>query len=461
MIELPRIAQKRSTEICIKIIGLGGAGSNALDRIQLDGADSASLVAINTDAQALTDSAAPQKVQLGAEVTRGLGAGGDPELGYRAAEESADAVRDVLNGAEMVFICVGLGGGTGSGAAPLIASFARQENALVVVFATMPFSFEGRRRMEQAQETLATLQQYADVVICFENDRMADAVAPRAPIQEAFAVADQTLSQSVRALASLVQRRGLIDVGFDELATALRSQNARCLFGFGEAEGDNRVFNALEMALKSPLLDRGRMLADVQNVLIQVASGPTLTLNEVQILMEEFNRHIHDQTRILFGAVIDPKLGHRLSVTILSSVSAEGTIVAQLPVPVTFAAQLSAPSRRRAPEPEQEAEPGELLSGELVALEESRMVARNASQRPVQGDLRAASSSAAEAARVAPRAGMRPTAAETVAAKREARQEQMQFEPVTRGRFEKSEPTIIDGQDLDVPTFLRRNVRPK
>jgi cell division protein FtsZ len=460
MIELPRNQLPPQADLRIKILGLGGAGSNALDRIQLDGADSDELVAINTDTQALTGSVAPHKVQLGAGLTRGLGAGGDPELGYRAAEESADEIRAAIGHANVVFMCVGLGGGTGSGAAPLVASCARDQEALVVVFATMPFSFEGKRRMSQAEESLATLQQSADVVICFENDRMAESVSPRAPIQEAFSVSDQTISQSVRAISSLLRRRGLLHVGFDEIVTALRQQNPRCLFGYGEAEGDHSAHQALERALKSPLMDRGRMLADVQNVLIQVAGGPQLTLNEVQILMEEFNRHISDTTRVLFGAAIDPHLGNRLAVTILSSLDADGAV--HSPV-VRGAVSHPAPARHipaerpaveeplRVPDsmdlppqdPLEEALPAETFSdAELPVPQPERPIVSRPAGAPV---------------RPAPR----PTAAEVVAAKRETRQEQMQFEPVTRGRFEKSEPTIVDGQDLDVPTFLRRNVRPK
>jgi cell division protein FtsZ len=464
MIELPRSPLPLQTDLRIKILGLGGAGSNALDRIQLDGALGDELVAMNTDTQALAGSVALHKVQLGGGVTRGLGAGGDPELGFRAAEESADEIRAAIGHANVVFLCVGLGGGTGSGAAPVVASCARDQEALVVVFATMPFSFEGKRRMSQAQESLAALRQSADVVICFENDRMADSVSPRAPIQEAFSVSDQTISQSVRAISSLLRRRGLLHVGFDEIVTVLRQQNPRCLFGYGEAEGDHSAHQALERALKSPLMDRGRMLADVQNVLIQVAGGPQLTLNEVQILMEEFNRHISDTTRVLFGAVIDPQLGNRLAVTILSSLDADGAPQSdearnslarpaaprEMPAERLVFQEPAAPVETSASLPEEF--PEEVPTSEAFLAEEPTVIPpvvppeRPSISRPAPSPVRSP---------------LRPTAAEVVAAKRETRQEQMQFEPVTRGRFEKSEPTIIDGQDLDVPTFLRRNVRAK
>ncbi len=446
MIELPRHATTLRSDLRIKILGLGSAGANALDRIQLDGAEAFELVAINTDAQSLTGSVAGEKLQIGASITRGLGAGGDPDLGHQAAQESAAEIRALINGADMIFLCVGLGGGTGSGAAPLIASYAREQNALLVVFATLPFSFEGKRRMGQAQEALTALQELADVVICFENDRMGDAVSPRAAIQEAFAVADQTISQSVRAIALMVGRRGLLHVGFDELATALRRQSSRCVFGFGEAEGDNRAHVALERALKSTLMDRGRMLTDAHHVLVNVAGGPDLTLNEVQILMEEFNRYISDHTQILFGTAVDPRMGDRLAVTILSSLEADPAAAA--------APMLTMAVRRIEPEPPAAVEPAPREVS--VSLE---LPAESLGANPEESIAPESDPVLVPVAVTRPQP--RPTAAQAVTAKREVRQEQMQFEPVTRGRFEKSEPTIVDGQDLDVPTFLRRNVRTK
>ena len=277
MIQLSRnysLPEKAEEEIPIKVVGVGGAGSNVLDRIVLDGLNKADLIAINTDVQSLASSVAAHKVQLGRTVTRGLGAGGDPELGYNAAYESADEIRQALADARMIFVCAGLGGGTGSGAAPAVAQVARESGSLVVVFATLPFAFEGKRRMAQAQEALARLREHADAVICFENDRMGDMVAPKAGIHQAFAVADVTISQSVRSIVNLIQRPGLIRIGFDDLLSALRSPSGRCLFGFGESDSDNRAHDALTQALKNPLMDRGRMLADASHVLVQVAGGP-------------------------------------------------------------------------------------------------------------------------------------------------------------------------------------------
>ncbi len=453
MIELQRHHQTTSEAPCIKILGLGGAGSNALDRILLDGLDTAELIALNTDAQALTSSVASTKVQIGRTTTRGLGAGGDPEVGYAAAEEGADEIKGAIEGAQMIFLVAGLGGGTGSGSAPLIASYARAQGTMVVAFVTMPFSFEGKRRRAQAEEALESLQNYADVVVCFENDRLGDAVSPRAGIQEAFTAADQTISQSVRAISLLVQRPGLVRIGFDELQTALSIQNPRCLFGYGEAEGDNRAHAALERALKSPLMDRGRLLDDAHNVLVNVIGGPTMTLNEVQILMDELNRHIGDDTRILFGTAVDPRMGNRMAVMLLSALS--GDAPARLAAAAPPAAQpepAAAAPDRTTPQPAiafvAEDPPHEIPAPlpELVPAfgppdQPDRIAAK---LKPATRPALATAGGAVEAAK---------------AREREIKQEQLSFEPVTRGRFEKSEPTIVDGQDLDVPAFMRRNVR--
>src|SRR5881409_1877083 len=334
------LPERQEGFIPIKIVSIGGAGLNALDRIVLDGLERADVVAINTDVQSLASSVAPHKVQLGRSVTRGLGAGGDPELGYQAAVESADEIREALVDARMIFICTGLGGGTGSGAAPYIAQLAREAGSLVVAFATLPFAFEGKRRGAQARDALARFNEIANAVICFENDQMGDMVAPKAGIHQAFATADSMISQSVRSIVNLIQRPGLIRIGFDDLLAALRSRNGRCLFGFGESDSDNRAHDALAQALKNPLMDRGRMLADAARVLVQVAGGPGMTLSEVEILMQELGRHVNEQTQILFGAVVDARLGDRLTVTIISSLTADEAFIPQQSQP----AQSSAPS---------------------------------------------------------------------------------------------------------------------
>ena len=473
MIQLSKnysLPERQEEPIPIKVVGVGSAGSNALDRVLLDGMDKADLIAINTDVQSLASSVAARKVQLGRSSTHGLGTGGDPELGYQAAIESADEIRQAIAGARMIFICAGLGGGTGSGAAPIVAQLAREAGSLVIAFATLPFSFEGKRRAAQAQDALSRLNEIANAVICFENDRMGDMVAPKAGIHQAFGIADMTISQSVRSIVNLIQRPGLIRIGFDDLFAALRSQNGRCLFGFGESDTDNRAHDALTQALKNPLMDKGRMLSEAAHVLVQVAGGPGMTLSEVEILMRELGRHVRDHTQIVFGTAVDGKMGNRLSVTIISSLASEDSIAAQdaSPPPDPFLAPPPAileqveeqppapPAIDIFPETESEASP-EAAVDDLIAVEPP--VAAEAPPPPVP-----VPSIKKPAPRLIP-PKKKPVVEKEAKPPKEksvqAKQEVLQFEPVTRGRFEKSEPTIVEGQDLDIPTFLRKNIRVK
>ena len=469
MIQLSKnysLPERAAEFIPIKIISVGGAGLNALDRIVLDGLERAEVVAINTDVQSLASSVAAHKVQLGRSVTRGLGAGGDPELGYQAAVESADEIREALANARMIFVCAGLGGGTGSGAAPYVAQLAHEAGALVVAFATLPFSFEGKRRNAQAREALTRLNEVANGVICFENDKMGDIVAPQAGIHQAFATADITISQSVRSIVNLIQRPGLIRIGFDDLLAALRSPNGRCLFGFGESDSDNRAHEALTQALKNPLMDRGRMLADAARVLVQVAGGPGMTLSEVEILMQELGRHISEQTQILFGAVVDGRLADRLSVTIISSLTADEDFIPQQSQPAQSSAPAMPPVWEQpheiSPEIDIEPEPMPMevfQPAEMTAFKESAP-SDTASPPPVEP---ISVLNKPEPIVSTPHKKPAPIKEEKPSAEKsaQAKQEVLQFEPVTRGRFEKSEPTIVEGEDLDIPTYLRKNIKVK
>lgn len=506
MIQLSRnytLPEQEDELIPIKVIGIGGAGANVLDRVVLDGFDKADLIVADTDVQSLASSVAANKVQLGRMVTRGLGGGGDPQIGYEAGMEAADEIRTSLADARMIFLCGGLGGGTSSGAAPIVAEIAREAGALVISFATMPFAFEGKRRRAQAVEALERLQAMSDAVICFENDKMGDMVAPKAGVHQAFAAADATISQSVRSVISLIQRPGLIRIGFDDLLSALRCENGRCLFGYGESDTDNRAHDALTQALKSPLMDRGRLLGDAANLLVQVAGGPGMTLSEVEILMQELNRHIGDETQILFGTAVDGRMGNRLAVTLISSLSTD----AASPVAPTRAE----PAKRTKPAPPQNSpEPLPIVENIEATADDEREAP--VPQRPLQTidavlpqpDLLPPQPVEQEAAvevqatpgpvaRVTPPVDIfeelpepqptepsqqrEPEAPRVILPKKkpslvkepkptieklvQAKQETLQFESVTRGRFEKSEPTIVEGQDLDVPTFLRKNVRVK
>ena len=427
----------------IKVFGIGGAGGNALDRLILDGLESAAVIALNTDVQSLNGSVAQHKIHLGKTTTRGLGAGGDPEIGYEATEEAEEEIKAAIEGADMIFLCVGLGGGTGSGAAPLIAHMARNAGAVVIAFVTLPFTFEGKRRRTQANESIAQLEEQADLVVCFENDRMSEASAPAAGVQQAFVAADQLLSQAIRTTAGILRRDGLINIGLDELASALRRQHPRCLFGYGESDTANRAHEALARALKSPLMDKGRMLADTHAVLVHVAGGPDLTLNEISVLMDEFNRHVSDSTRIHFGVGTDPKLGKRLCVTIISSIGAAMPVATPSPRPA--AARQPAPAIVEPIHYTPIAEPPEEFDEEE---ETEYQPAAKTAPAPVQQSPQPTVQLVRKA----------PLEKFTAVSKKEQKAEQMQLEPVNRGRFEKAEPTMVDGKDLDVPTFLRKNL---
>ena len=328
MIEYQRDEQQTIPDSQVKIIGVGGAGLNMIDRVALDGMLGAELLALASDARSLTSSVASEKVQLGANLTMGLGCGGDPAHGERAAKEQETEIRDALRDRKMVFVCVGLGGGTGSGAAPLVTRIARELGAFVVVFATMPFEFEGKRRRDQAETALKELSVIANALVTFENGRMGELVLASQGIHEAFAAADRMISESIQAVTRLVVKPGIINIGLDDLMSSLSATRSRCLFGSGVAEGENRSQAALQNALTSPLLDKGRLLKNTKTALVHVCGGEGMTLFEVELLMRDLSKHVPDDAHILFGVAVDPNMGDSLSVTIISSLP-EGSFVKQ------------------------------------------------------------------------------------------------------------------------------------
>ena len=290
-----------------------------LERIALDSMEGAELLALNTDLRTLGSCLAKEKIQLGTNLTKGLGTGGDPELGQQAMLEAEEEVRKALKGQRIVFLCTGLGGGTGSGAAPIVSRIAREEGAFVVVFATMPFFFEGRRRREQAETSLNQLAVLANALVTFDNNRMGELVLAKQGIHEAFGAADRMISESIKAVIRLVIRPGLINVGLDDLMSALRTTRSRCLFGSGIADGKDRASKALRNALSSPLLDQGSLLKEAQTVLVHLSGGESLTLFEIELLMRSLQKHVPDTAHVLFGAAIDPAMGDNLSITLISA----------------------------------------------------------------------------------------------------------------------------------------------
>ena len=561
-----------TSEFGVKVIGIGGAGANVLDRMALEGSDDAELLTLNTDIRALSTSVSSQKIQLGTTLLKGMGTGGDPTLGKQSAIEAVDEIRKAVRSSKMVFVCVGLGGGTGSGAAPEVCRIAREEGVFLVVFATMPFSFEGERRMGQAKSALDQIARYANAVITFDNDRMGELIVPKDGVAQAFAAADKIISQSIRATMNVVFRPGIIRIGMDDLLSALDADDSRCLFGYGVAKGDNRSHEALEQALKCPLLDRGKLLTDARSVLVQVAGGDTMTLFEVQLVMEEVAKHVGKQTQILFGTGTDKRLGNSLTVTIISSITGPAAssiraaqeeeaaapsislgmpALAEIPEmtqPVSPFASIpvSAPAVAYIPEPELEvdtlAEENPIFEPEptndssvFEPLEDFEVpfaedepivpayapdpvpplhrapvfqadpedgsdlvnpIARAMGGTPEHGFGSPPQSSGNEVGRVealtessqkitlsrvfgsggtgriktrdplAPALDgpVLPTGkpheeldAELTSLEARQQQEMLQLDPVAgRGRFAKTDPTIVDGEDLDVPTFLRK-----
>jgi len=356
MIEFPRDPQNTIPSSSVKIVGLGGAGTNMLDRVVLDGMDGAEMLAINTDIRTLSGSVARDRIQLGRNLTKGLGSGGDPELGQQAMLEAESEVRAALRGRKIVFLCVGLGGGTGSGAAPIVCRIAREEGAFVVVFATMPFSFEGRRRREQAETALNELAVLSNALVTFDNTRMGDLVLAKQGIHEAFAAADRMISESIKAVIRLVIRPGLINVGLDDLMTALRTTRSRCLFGSGIASGKDRAQKALRNALNSPLLDQGALLKDAESVLVHLCGGEDLTLYEIELLMQSLSKHVPEKAHVLFGAAVDPSMGDNLSITMVSSLP-EDRLHAPRTSPIERPALLEPTIGFSSDEPEEEPAP--------------------------------------------------------------------------------------------------------
>ena len=328
MIPYTRDPQQMIPTSAVKIIGLGGAGANMLERIALDGLDGAELLALNTDLRTLNSCIAREKIQLGVNLTKGLGAGGDPDLGNQAVLEAEDQIRASIKGRRIVFLCTGLGGGTGSGAAPIVTRIAREEGAFVVVFATMPFAFEGRRRRDQAEASLNELAVLSNALVTFDNNRMGELVLAKQGIHEAFAAADHMICESIKAVIRLVVRPGLINVGLDDLMSALRTNRSRCLFGSGLANGKDRASRALRNALNSPLLDQGALLKDAQTVLVHLSGGEDLTLFEIELLMQRLQKFVPEKAHVLFGAAVDPAMGDSLSITLISALPEDSLAMA-------------------------------------------------------------------------------------------------------------------------------------
>ena len=296
----------------IKVIGVGGAGGNAVNRMIEDGVQGVSFIAANTDVQALNSNNAEVKIQLGPKLTRGLGAGSHPETGQKAAEESEETIEDALKGADMIFITAGMGGGTGTGAAPVIAKIARETGALTVGVVTRPFSFEGPKRSKNAAEGIAKLKEYVDTLVIVANNRLLEIVDKKTPMMEAFKEADNVLKQGVQGISDLITSTDYVNLDFADVKTVMENQGA-ALMGIGRASGENRTVEATKMAISSPLLEVS--IDGAKQVLLNITGGPDLTLFEAQDASEIVSTAAGEDVNIIFGTAINPNLGDEVVVT--------------------------------------------------------------------------------------------------------------------------------------------------
>ncbi len=398
--------EEPAREAVIRLIGIGNAGVNIMDRLAIRASLPVEPIALNADQQSLNASVASQKIVLGPMTTHGLGAGGDPERALDAARESLGELRQAVSGGDVVILCAGLGGGTGSAVVPLLAKMAKENGSLVAAVVTSPFQFEGRRRSLQAKESLEELARHADALLHFENDRMAELVEPRADVGETFAACDGLLFQAIGGIVRILGKPGPLPIAVNDLLSVLRAGQGACLFGCGESQGGNRAHEALEQALRSPLLDRGRLLQEAGKILVHISGPASLTFAEVAAIMREISKNTAASANLCLGVGTAGDDSLPLVVTIIGRTGVEKSQHLRSPA-VEIPAPVPAPM-------------------------------------PLEPTPRAEMSVAND-----------PAPAKT----QKVKQDFLPLEPIARGRFEKIEPTIVEGEDLDVPTFLRLKIK--
>jgi cell division protein FtsZ len=300
----------------IKVIGVGGGGQNAVNRMIEEGIQGVEFVATNTDAQALTLSRATTRVRLGDKLTRGLGAGGDPEIGRKAAEESSDELYSVLKGADMVFITAGMGGGTGTGAAPIVAQVAKESGALTIGVVTRPFTFEGGKRSQAADAGVQKMREYADTLISIPNDRLLQLADKKSSLEDSFRIADDVLRQGIQGISELITVPGLINLDFADVRTIM-SEGGAALMAVGVGSGEDRAKTAAEQAISSQLLDI--TIDGARGVLFNVTGGTNLTLFEVNQAAAIIRETAHPDVNMIFGAVIEPDMGDEVRLTVIAT----------------------------------------------------------------------------------------------------------------------------------------------
>ena len=405
--------------IAIKLVGVGGAGSNAVDRLKMENLERLQLAVINTDYQALSSSPVQDKVLIGMGVTRGLGAGGDPELGREAAEADREKITAVVKDCDLVFLIAGMGGGTGSGALPVVAEIAAEQGALVIAFVTLPFSFEGGRRLKQAEEGLLALRKVCDAVIPLPNDILLQEGAEDTSVLDSFARADEWIGRGVKSIWAMLFKTGLINLDFATLRQVFQQRGGKTLFGLGEGTGETAVADALASLKLCPLLHTPEFSRKADRMLVNIIGGTDLTLPKVNELMTAITEQFGRESHIIMGAVIDEGMQNRVEVCVLGMSDMGGRAVTNR--------RPAAAARTKSP-----------FAGAEPAIPLPVAAAPAAGSGPlVQAELIPAGDLLAKTA-----------------------QEEFGFGEVeSRGHFEKTDRNLFDGHDLDVPTYLRKGIK--
>jgi len=421
-------------ELKIRVIGVGGAGCSIVERMMQDPEfRGATFAVVNTEKVELAKSFAPDKLHLECEMLRGLGTGGDPELGRVAAQEMIEQVTQVCDGHDVVFLVAGLGGGAATGAMPVIAKAAKESGALVVGFVMLPFELEGGRRVKQARYGLEMLKATADGVICLPNQKIFKLIDEQTSVMDTFKLSNGLLIDGIRSLWRLMTRTGLIDIHFSDLCAVVRGRRAESLFASAEAEGANRAQKAIEKLISHPLLDGGRCLDEAGAVLVSLEGGPDLTMSDVNEVMKEINRRC-ERANVVFGAAVDGRYSEKLNLTLVVT-------------------------RRDAREEEEETDPGMNATVDAAVQAEmldTQFINNKTTPRP-------------KSRLVPPPPELSDEKKQELLKKSKGisgkgrklgkpRQATLPLEIVSKGRFDKTEPTIHNGEDLDVPTYIRRGV---
>jgi cell division protein FtsZ len=448
MSEMDDIAELGQRALQIKVIGVGGAGNNAVDRLKMDNLESVCLANVNTDYKTLSASPISEQVMLGRGITRGLSAGGDAEVGKTVAEADFELIQGLVAGVDLVFLLVGLGGGTGSGAAPVVAQAAKEAGAVVITFATLPFSREGARRVKQAEEALVQLRECCDAVITLPNDLLLQEIDEESTVLDAFSLADEWIHRGVFAVWSMIFRSGLINVDFSTLRNAFTLRGGKTLFGMGQGNGENYVDEALRSLELCPLLHlpENRYVRKADSLIVHILGGPDLTMSKVNKVMDFVTDRFGSKDNTVLGAVIDGSMNGQIEIVVIGTTAVDTASnfkryapvpAASIPASKPAASALATPKTPPRPVEARRASPLPIETGPPVVEEDQR------DPRP---------------------ADILVTPSPQPAPKREVSKEgQNEFafpgQEEERGHFEKTDKNLYEGEDLDVPTYLRRGIK--